>query len=175
VVAVTRSSFDAFAVFGLPRRFAVDLADLEKRYRELSRRHHPDRFATAPAAERVRALGATTQLNDAYRLLKRPDARAQHLLSLAGMGITDADRLPEDFLVDVLELREELSEARASGDRVRADELEEDVKSRQIAVMARVEAALSSDPPALASAKADLMTLRYFDRFLAEAAGHDLD
>jgi molecular chaperone HscB len=175
VVAVSPSSFDAFAVFGLPRRYPVDLADLEKRYRELSRKHHPDRFVTAPAAERVRALGASTALNDAYRLLKRPDARAQHLLALSGMGITEADRLPQDFLVDVLELREALAEARAGGDTAARAALEADVQARQTAAMSRVEAALSAEPPDLAAAKADLMTLRYFDRFLAEAAGHDLD
>ena len=171
MVAVNRSSFDAFAVFGLPRHYAVDLGDLERRLRELSRKHHPDRFATAPAADRVRALGAATALNDAYRLLKRPDARAQHLLALHGMPITEADRLPQDFLVDVLELREELAEADPS----RRAELEADVRGRQQAAMARVERALTSEPPDLAAAKADLMTLRYFDRFLAEVEGRDLD
>jgi molecular chaperone HscB len=175
VAAVTRSSFDAFAVFGLPRRYAVDLGELERRYRELSRQTHPDRFATAPAAERVKALGAATALNDAYRLLKRPDARAQHLLSLEGMGIGDADRLPQDFLVEVLELREELSDARAANQVDRVESLTADVKGRQTAALERVERALSTDPPDLTSAKTDLMTLRYFDRFLAEVEGRDLD
>ena len=47
---------DLFAVLGLPRQLALDLADLERRYHAASRAVHPDRFQTAGPRERELSL-----------------------------------------------------------------------------------------------------------------------
>ena len=172
---VTPSSSDAFGVFGIPRRFAIDPDELERRFRELSRQHHPDRFATAPAADRVRALRQATALNDAYRTLKVPTARAQHLLALAGMPIGDKDEIPHDFLLEILEKRETLAEARVAADQGTIDSLHREIAERATESLAAVDAAFAAEPPDLGAAKAALLQLRYFDRFLAEAEGRDQD
>ena len=39
-----------FELFGIPVRFEVDTGELDRRYRELQREVHPDRFAAAPEA-----------------------------------------------------------------------------------------------------------------------------
>ena len=112
-------SADHFATFGLPRAFAVDASELETRFRELSRNVHPDRFARAPPRERRLALAAATALNDAYRTLRHPRRRAEHLLALRGVEVGARGGAPvePEFLEAQLELRERLAAARAQGDR----------------------------------------------------------
>src|SRR4051812_30048968 len=76
---------DAFAVLGVPARYAVDVADLEGRYKELSRKVHPDRFAKDDPRARRASLERTVQLNEAWRTLRDPVRRAEYLLKLSGV------------------------------------------------------------------------------------------
>ena len=66
---------DYFEVFGLPRRLRVDLDALQRRFYELSRRHHPDFHQGAAAEDQARALEASALVNRAYRALRDPVAR----------------------------------------------------------------------------------------------------
>jgi len=77
---------DFFSFLGLPRKLRIDMADLEQRYRALSRQFHPDYFYNAPPAERRGALEKSSYLNDAYRTLKNPIARVEYLLKLEGVA-----------------------------------------------------------------------------------------
>src|SRR6266404_8033454 len=78
---------DYFSVFGLPRGYHLDVAALEARYRELTRKLHPDRFAKADPRERRASLGRSVQLNEAWRTLKDPIKRAEYLLRLLGVEV----------------------------------------------------------------------------------------
>ena len=109
---------DHFALFGVPARFEVDEALLASRYRELQSATHPDRFANASAAERRWSLQASGRVNDAWRTLTRPLARATYLLSLHGVDV-DAEtdtRMDPAFLMEQMELREALEEIPGAGD-----------------------------------------------------------
>lgn len=103
-----------FELFGLAPAFAVDAAALERAYREIQSRVHPDRFAHAGDAERRAAMQWTTRVNEAYRTLKSPVERAKHILELNGVDVAfeTNTQMPADFLVRQLELRETLAEAR---------------------------------------------------------------
>ena len=72
---------DYFSFFGIEPQLALDPVSLQKRFYELSREWHPDRFAAKPAAERELALENTALLNDAFRTLKQPVERAEYLAS----------------------------------------------------------------------------------------------
>jgi molecular chaperone HscB len=112
-----RSERNFFSFLGLPRKLNLDVADLEQRYRALSRQFHPDYFYNAPPAERRASLENTSYLNDAYRTLKNPVARIEYLLKLEGMTTT-ASAAPPALLEEVFTLNEELDEirgARANG------------------------------------------------------------
>ena len=76
-----------FDVLGLPRRYDLDLSQLESLYLERSREVHPDRHAKADGATRARALLESTELNEAYRTLKHPIRRAEYLLRLEGFDL----------------------------------------------------------------------------------------
>ena len=61
---------DYFAVFSLPRKLHIDLAQLERSFYRLSRKFHPDVYATKSPEEQQWSLDRTSLLNDAYRTLK---------------------------------------------------------------------------------------------------------
>jgi molecular chaperone HscB len=108
-----------FELFDLPSTFDLDAADLASRYRELQRRFHPDRFASASEPERRLSLQLTAQVNAAFQTLKDPVARARYLLALQGVDTgedTDTAMDPA-FLMEQMELRESLAEAREAADR----------------------------------------------------------
>jgi molecular chaperone HscB len=112
-------SEDYFSLLGLHREFALDLSALERRFRELSRQMHPDRFARAEPRERRLSLERATRLNDAYRYLRDWRLRAAYLLKLAGTDVFAEGRNFADphFLEEQLEWREALALALADDDR----------------------------------------------------------
>jgi molecular chaperone HscB len=112
---------DFFQVFGLERRFAIDLSALEHEFHRLSRKVHPDRFARADENERQWSLADTALLNDAYRTLKDSLHRTEYLLKLEGAEIgeehsgkdrIDPSKVPADLLEEVFELNMQLEEMR---------------------------------------------------------------
>jgi len=113
---------DYFTFVGLPRKLNLDPADLERRFRDLSRQFHPDFFYNASPAERRASLERSSYLNDAYRTLKNPVARLEYLLEVEGLaprGPQEASKaVPPALLEEVFALNEELDEirdARAGG------------------------------------------------------------
>src|SRR6202158_6335266 len=119
-----------FNFFSLPRKLHLDTAALEKTFYAMSRRLHPDRFASKPLAEQEAALAQSSLLNDAYRTLKDPILRTQYLLTLEGVELeeqskaaTEAARatgtqkkqvVPPELLEEVFELNMQLAEMRAA-------------------------------------------------------------
>jgi molecular chaperone HscB len=105
---------DYFAFFGLPQKLTIDLPALEQRFHSLSWKLHPDHFARASEQERQLSLGRSSELNDAYRTLRDPIARVEHLLGLAGMRKEGQKKqqAPPELLEEVFELNESLDESR---------------------------------------------------------------
>jgi molecular chaperone HscB len=119
-----------FEFFDLPRKLTIDVVALEKQFYVMSRRLHPDRFASKPVAEQEAALAQSSLLNDAYRTLKGPILRTQYLLKLEGVELeeqskaaTEAARatgtekkqvVPPELLEEVFELNMQLQEMRAA-------------------------------------------------------------
>jgi molecular chaperone HscB len=107
---------DFFAFFGVPRKLGLDAGDLERRFRDLSRKFHPDYFYNASPAERLASLERSSYLNDAYRTLRNPAARIEHLLAIEGLPPAKSDeggvKVPPALLEEVFALNEELDEIR---------------------------------------------------------------
>lgn len=113
---------DYFEFFGMPRQLALDAKDLEKRFYALSRQLHPDLFSRKPAREQEYALEASAVLNDAYRTLKDPIARAMYVLKQEGFDIAEQGTkdVPAELLEEVFELNMALEELRAGDEDARA-------------------------------------------------------
>ena len=108
-------SDDFFELLGVPRRLRLDAALLEQRFRTLSRQCHPDFFHNASPAERQASLERSSAVNDAYRVLKQPMSRLEHLLRLEGvMGDgAPSSGIPPALLEEVFALNEALDDVRA--------------------------------------------------------------
>jgi molecular chaperone HscB len=107
-----------FEVFGLARRLEIDGAELQHRFYELSRRHHPDFHHGASAEEQAQALEASARLNAAYRALRDPIARIEYLVRLeegreTREGAEVKPQAPPELLAEMFEIQESLAEARS--------------------------------------------------------------
>jgi molecular chaperone HscB len=128
---------DAFDRLGLPRRFAVDPAELERAYLARSRAVHPDYHLTGSAADRSASQDVSAELNEAYTTLRDPFARADHLLGLeGGPSAADQKQVPAAFLAEMLEAREGIESAR--GDAGATERLERDIEARYDGLMGEV-------------------------------------
>jgi molecular chaperone HscB len=107
---------DYFSFLGLPRRLVIDQAQLERRFRDLSRQFHPDYFYNASPTERLASLERSSYLNDAYRALRHPISRIEHLLAIEGLPSAKSEdgtaKVPPGLLEEVFALNEELDEIR---------------------------------------------------------------
>ena len=156
---------DPFVTLGLAPSFTLDLAALEARYRDLAKVVHPDKQGGKSPAERRRALSLSVDVNAAYRVLRDPIRRAEAMLSARGKSVDRAAPSPA-FLMDVMELRETLADARAARDLARVHQLSDEV-------LARRERVTTSLAAAFAEARDDDATalvaeLKYLARFLDE-------
>lgn len=110
-----------FEFFGFPERLALDETELQRRFYDLSRQLHPDRFTLKPETERVCSLEATSILNDGYRTLRDPVRRAEYVLKLHKMdaGEQRGSDVPPELLEEVFELNEALEEIRGGDESAR--------------------------------------------------------
>jgi molecular chaperone HscB len=182
-IDIADAGTDHFAVLGAERRYGLDLAAVEARYKELSRKLHPDRFAKADPRARRASLQRTVQLNEAWRALKDPVKRAEYLLELGGVRLASDDggarsggvAASPALLMEILELREELGEARLAEDDAKVRRMGDAMRARAQQTMSRVAEGLGGDatPEQLQVVARELIALRYYQRFLDEVAAHE--
>ena len=174
---------DYFTFFGLPRKLAIDAQDLEQRFRDLSRKFHPDFYYNAPPSERLASLERSSYLNDAYRTLRSPVARVEHLLAIEGLPPAKSEegtaKVPPSLLEEVFALNEELDEIRelreSGGDaaalRARLDAARKPIETRREAherqlqeLSARWDAHAESDAPEQKRATLEALRERLLER-----------
>jgi molecular chaperone HscB len=166
VLDFTRNDFE---LFGLEPAFAIDIGELQSRYRELQARYHPDRQAAGEARQQREALQASTRINEAYRTLRDPRLRARYLLALANVPLDEErDTLNDpEFLMRQLELRETLEEAQESDDALTAlDALHTRLRGQRGELVERF--AQHYAQGVFESAKADVLQMSFFDRLLSQ-------
>ena len=117
---------DYFEFFSLVPKLQIDLEDLQKRFYELSKLLHPDRYQRKSVPEQQYSLDATAVLNDAYRVLRDPLRRAEYVLKQAGFQTSEqrSKDVPAELLEEVFELNMALEEMR-DGDASARPQLEE--------------------------------------------------
>lgn len=175
-----------FEILGLAPSFALDPSVLEQRQRELNRALHPDRHAGKSPAERRQALSRAMDINLAYRTLRDPASRAEALFSLLGAPSTRETTISDPvLLMEMMEQREALEEARSSKDRAQLDAIGRSMAEREQVVLGRLNEAfaplLAGSPSAetreaqLSSARQLLAELRYVRRFAEEIAAFEDD
>ncbi|MCX8086467.1 MAG: Fe-S protein assembly co-chaperone HscB [Rhodocyclaceae bacterium] len=135
---------DYFSLFGLPRSQRLDVAHLEALYRDIQAKVHPDKHAHLSDSEKRLAMQWATHVNEAYQTLRDPLRRARYLLELAGhdVALEKNTAMPPQFLIEQMELREAVAEAKEAQDLDRLDELHRRIRKEIAGEYARLEAAL---------------------------------
>ncbi len=112
---ISASGQNYFELFGLTPMFALDRQRLEQHYRDMQQRIHPDRHAQSSDNERRLAAQWTSLANEGFQTLKHPLRRAQYLLQLQQISASPA-ALPGSFLLEQMEWRESLANAKTRRD-----------------------------------------------------------
>ena len=157
-----------FELFGLPERFAVDLGALDAKWKQLQGAAHPDRFATETAAAQRVAMQWAIRINEAYRRLKDPLARAAYLCSLHGVDLQAENNtaMPTAFLMQQMEWRDALSEA-TSLDAV--DALADEVAASRNATLKSLQSKIDGGADVDWRAVADTVRgLMFVDKFMSD-------
>jgi molecular chaperone HscB len=128
-VSLTNRNY--FEFFSLPKSFQVDADTLEREYKKLQTEYHPDKFADASESERVQVLQHASLINDAYDTVKSPLKRAAYLLRLENIDPEEHNQshLQEAFLLQQIELREDLEMLTAKKDLDGLEKMKETVIS----------------------------------------------
>ena len=140
----SRNHFD---LLGIPVAFRLEAPELERRYRELQSRVHPDRFAAGTDTERRLAMQWATRANEAYRTLRDPVDRARYLLQLKGYDTDEESNtsMPADFLMQQMEWREAVADARGGRDPKALQALRGELDDARRDMLAQLERAIDRD------------------------------
>lgn len=127
-----------FELFDLPVSLNVDKSKLAKKYFELQKKYHPDYFTQATEAEQEEALEKSSAVNKALKILKDKDSTIKYLLQLKGL-LEEEEKylLPPDFLMEVMELNEELTAESAMA----INDFEKDIYSGVQSIIEKYDAA----------------------------------
>lgn len=166
-------SQDYFALFGLKRAYRIDAAKLDQAYHEMQGRVHPDRHAHLPETERRLSMQWATQVNEAYRTLKQPLLRAHYLLRLAGAE-TDHESntaMPPEFLMEQMEWREAVAEARSAGNHHELEKLMQRLEKHAGEIRGEIEQSIDTkkDYAAAADAVRRLMFVEKLEHEIEDA------
>jgi molecular chaperone HscB len=158
-----------FELFGLPQSYALDRDKLDTAYRELQNTVHPDRFAAQPEAEQRVAMQWATQVNEAYQTLRHAVNRGVYLLKLQGINALDANntKMAPGFLMQQMEWREAIEDARAANDVASLDALTDDLRGAHRRIEAQLAELIDTAHDYEAASEA-VRQLRFMDKLIAE-------
>ncbi|HJV74153.1 MAG TPA: Fe-S protein assembly co-chaperone HscB [Noviherbaspirillum sp.] len=157
-----------FELFQLPQRFAVDMNVLDQAYREVQNRVHPDKFTNATDAEKRVAMQWATRANEAYQTLRNPFKRAAYLCELNGVDLQAESNtaMSREFLMQQMEWREALEEAKAAADIEALEKLDAEVRKVRSAEIAQIGQVL--DAQDFTAAAQGVRQLMFLEKFGAE-------
>jgi molecular chaperone HscB len=158
-----------FVLFGLEPVFQVDLARVEQSYRDIQAQVHPDKFTQASAAERRLSMQWSTHVNEAYQTLKQPISRARYLLQINGVDTEEETNtaMPAAFLMEQMEWREAIGEAKVAADASELDLLGAKLRKAMHELEEKLAQNLDQQHD-YASAAEIVRKLRFFDKLREE-------
>jgi len=155
-----------FELFGISEQFVQDRTQIDKRWKDLQREAHPDKFAAQGSAAQRIAMQWSVRINEAYQRLKNPLERARYLCELHDAPINAENNtvMPADFLVQQMQWRESLDEAKNSVD---LDKILTESKFFRDAQLLKIEQLLDGKKDFQAAAQ-QVRCLMFIDRFASD-------
>lgn len=164
-----------FELFGLAPSYQIDAGKLTASFRAITRQIHPDRFGGASEDSRNQATHLTALVNEAYSALNDPVLRANYLLELAGgPSAIEVRDVPGTLLMEVMELREQIEEAKLSGDQSAFDSMRDRVMGQKQQALDEIASRAETLPTTDENQKREfrklLNAMRYYENLLDELA-----
>jgi molecular chaperone HscB len=167
-----------FQLFGLPEHYRLENGRLEQQFHELQTRVHPDKFAHLPESERRLSMQWATRVNEAYQTLRSPIGRARYLLALHGVDTQEESNtsMPMDFLMQQMEWREAIEEARHANSMSELGKLEGRI-NQETRTLQELLAVKIDDEQDYATAAESVRKLKFMEKLAEEilAAFDELD
>ncbi|MDO8994504.1 MAG: Fe-S protein assembly co-chaperone HscB [Daejeonella sp.] len=152
-----------FELYDLPLSFQIDNTLVKKKFYELSKRYHPDFYVNESDEKQAEILELSTLNNKAYQVLSDPLKRIEYVLSLNNM-LADGDKyvLPQDFLMDMMDVNEALMEMEFDHDELKLAELSSQIDAMEMALFDELKTA-TDEFDAKAGKDAESILLRIKD------------
>jgi len=165
-----------FELFEIPVQLKVDKASLPRKYFELSRKYHPDFFINGIEEEKTEALEKSALLNKAFKTFQNPEETIKYVLQLKGL-LKEEEKyeLPPDFLMEVLEINEELMEMGENKTllpnlEIRIEQLQEEIYEAVKEIMEHYQEGITTEK-GLLQVKEYYFKKKYIDRIRKELSG----
>jgi molecular chaperone HscB len=127
-----KTRMNYFQLFNIPVTLNPDKQLLKQKFYELSRKYHPDFFTQETEMEQAEALELSSQVNKAYKTLKSQNETIRYVLMQKGMLKEEEKyQLPPDFLMEVMELNEQLQDANLDGDAAKMADVKQGIAAMQ--------------------------------------------
>ena len=152
-----------FELFNIPVSLLVDTYSIKKRFYELSRKYHPDFFSNASNEEQEDALEMSALLNKALNVLSNRDETIKYVLQLKGLLEEDEKyQLPNDFLMDVMDINEQLMDAKMDGDEEQLQASKQQIANLQTEIYEPVKNIVENYQEGVTSQKELLQIKKYY-------------
>lgn len=119
---------DYFEFYKLPVSFNPDAQLVKQQFYALSKKYHPDFYINESAEKQEEVLELSTLNNKAYQVLSDPQKRLHYILELKGI-LAEGENysLPQDFLMEMMDVNEALMELQFEPDTVKLEEIKKEI------------------------------------------------
>jgi len=146
-----------FAHFGLVESFYLDEDDLKRRYYQISKENHPDRFVQSDMESQDKAQQLTSKNNDAYQTLKDFDSRMKYILSINNLLGDSQNEISQEFLMEMMDINEALFELEMSPNAAQIREVSKEVADKKNELLHEIEPLMKNYPDSDNDQKIEIM------------------
>ena len=159
-----------FELFDIPVAFHIDESALKASFINLSRECHPDHFTLASEEKQDEMLEKSTQINNAYKVLKDFDQRLHYILTQKGaLEGEGQDKLPQSFLMEMMDINETIMDLQFDPDPTKTTQAKKQIAAFDAELQSGIESVLKSNDAvnneeALSSARDYYLKKKYLKR-----------
>ncbi|MFK7799199.1 MAG: Fe-S protein assembly co-chaperone HscB [Aureispira sp.] len=134
-----------FEFYNLPISFKLDEKQLRQLFLKKSKQYHPDFYTLESEEKQAEILELSTLNNEAYKLLKDANKRLQYVLEIKGLlGDPKTNALPQSFLMEMMEVNEQVMELQFDYDAEAHQQLQHDLEKAKEALQSTVQSLLEN-------------------------------
>ena len=128
-----------FEFFKIPVSFNLNEAELKKAFYSNSKKFHPDFFTLESKEKQMEVLELSTLNNNAFKTLSNFDKRMKYILELKEvLGEEGKNKIPQEFLMEMMEINENLMELEFDFDKNNFDEIQNSLKKLESILLEEV-------------------------------------